>query len=156
MLDLTPAQRRELRADAHHLRPTVSIAANGLTAAVLEEIDRSLQAHELIKIKVHGAERENREAFMSAICEKLQAAPVQHIGNILVVWRQRRDEETHPAAAREDKTPARKGVAKAKSARAFAAAARVATIRQNAADKKRRSGAPPRSGVKKPAARGRK
>ncbi len=139
MIELTPARRRELRADAHHLNPVASIAGNGLTPAVLEEIERSLQAHELIKIKVHGAEREARDAYMTAICDTLDAAPVQHIGNILVVWRQRRDQETGAAPARNEKIPASKRPSKVKSARAFAAAARVAAIQQTAADKKRRA-----------------
>ena len=58
MIELTPAQRRDLRARAHHLNPVVTIAGNGLTPAVVAEIERALQAHELIKFKVHGCERE--------------------------------------------------------------------------------------------------
>ena len=140
MIELNPAQRRELRAEAHHLNPVVSIAGNGLTPAVMQEIERSLQAHELIKIKVHGAERDVRETFMNTICETLEASPVQHIGTILVVWRKRREETPRTAPAASDKAPSgKRTAAKAKSARAFAAAARVAAIRQSAADKKRRS-----------------
>jgi len=142
MIELTPAQRRELRADAHHLHPVATVAGNGLTDAVLEEIDRSLQAHELIKVKVQGAEREARDAYLTTICETLDAAPVQHIGNILVIWRQRRDEETPAKALQKEKTAAGRPAAKAKSARAFAAAARVAAIQQEAAAKKRRSVTP--------------
>ncbi len=93
MIELTPVQRRDLRARAHHLNPVVTIAGNGLTPTVVAEVERSLQAHELIKVKVQGAEREQRDALMNELCETLDAAPVQHIGNILVVWRQRREEE---------------------------------------------------------------
>lgn len=137
MTELTPAQRRELRARAHHLNPVVSIAGNGLTPAVLAEIERSLQAHELIKVKVHGAEREAREALLANLCEALDAAPVQHIGTILVVWRERRDEANGGAPEKAVKLTGDKRPSKAKSARAFAATARRSALAQAAADKKR-------------------
>lgn len=87
MLQLTSDQRRELRARAHALNPVVSIAQHGLTESVLREIDLSLKAHELIKIRVYNDERTEREAYMTLICETLEAAPVQHIGKLLIVWR---------------------------------------------------------------------
>lgn len=134
MIELTPAQRRELRAKAHHLNPVVTIAGNGLTPSVLAEIERSLQAHELIKVRVQGAERDDRESLMHELCSALDAAAVQHIGNILVVWRQRREEEkqaTDNAAKRTAKT------ATAKSAAAFAAAARRAALAKASAESRR-------------------
>lgn len=133
MTELTPAQRRDLRARAHHLNPVVTIGDNGLAPTVVAEIERSLQAHELIKVKVQGAEREQRDALMQELCAALDAAPVQHIGNILVVWRQRREEDK-PAAAAEKK-PAR--AATAKSAAAFAAAARRAALAKASAESRR-------------------
>jgi putative YhbY family RNA-binding protein len=144
MIELTPAQRRDLRARAHHLNPVVTIAGNGLTPSVVAEIERSLQAHELIKVKVQGAEREQRDALMQELCASLQAEPVQHIGNILVVWRQRREEDK-PAAAAEKK-PAR--AATAKSAAAFAAAARRAALAKASSETRR-------SPARSPAPRGR-
>ncbi|MGL5632444.1 MAG: YhbY family RNA-binding protein [Azovibrio sp.] len=87
MLQLTSDQRRELRARAHALNPVVSIAQHGLTESVLREIDLSLKAHELIKIRIYNDERAEREAYMTLICETLEAAPVQHIGKLLIVWR---------------------------------------------------------------------
>ena len=144
MTELTPAQRRELRARAHHLNPVVTIGDNGLAPTVVAEIERSLQAHELIKVKVQGAEREQRDALMQELCAALDAAPVQHIGNILVVWRQRREEDK-PAAAAEKK-PAR--AATAKSAAAFAAAARRAALAKASAESRR-------SPARSPAPRGR-
>lgn len=137
MSELTPARRRELRASAHHLNPVVSIAGNGLTPAVLGEIDRSLQAHELIKIKVHGAERNAREELMKAVCDALGASPVQHIGTILVIWRERREEAEKPSAKSANPAANTPGVARAKSARAFAAAARRTALIKAASDKKR-------------------
>ncbi len=98
MLDITSIQRRELRAVAHHLNPVVSIADNGLSPSVLKEIARNLAAHGLIKIRVYGADREVRSAWMTEICESLDAAPVQMIGNLLVVYRPLAESAAKPAA----------------------------------------------------------
>ena len=133
MTELTPAQRRDLRARAHHLNPVVTIADNGLAPSVVAEIERSLQAHELIKVKVQGAEREQRDTLMQELCAALDAAPVQHIGNILVVWRQRREADKPTTAA--EKKPAR--AATAKSAAAFATAARRAALAKASAESRR-------------------
>lgn len=137
MNELTPAQRREFRAAAHHLNPVVTIAGNGLTPAVLGEIDRSLQAHELIKVKVQGAEREARDALMLDLCAQLEAAPVQHIGNMLVIWRKRREETAIKGAPAKAQPRGSKRPSVAKSARAFVATARRTALVQAAAEKKR-------------------
>lgn len=84
---LDSAMRRALRAQAHHLDPVVMIASKGLTPAVLAEIDRALTAHELIKIRVAGAERSVRAEYLESICATLGCAPVQMLGNLLIVWR---------------------------------------------------------------------
>ncbi len=88
MIELTTTQRRALRAAAHHLNPVVSISQKGLTPSVLAEIDRCLKAHELIKLRLYGIEREVREALFIEICTALNCAEVQHIGNLLVLWRE--------------------------------------------------------------------
>jgi putative YhbY family RNA-binding protein len=100
MLEISTTQRRALRASAHALDPVVAISINGLSAAVLKEIDRSLSCHELIKIRVFSDERQVREEYLSEICEKLGAAPVQHIGKLLVVWRPAPEETRKPHARR--------------------------------------------------------
>ena len=87
MTSLTPPQRRALRAKAHHLHPVVSVGQHGLTTAVLHEIDLNLIAHELVKVRVFNDDRVAREALLLSICAELDAAPVQHIGKLLVVWR---------------------------------------------------------------------
>ncbi|MBP5987853.1 MAG: YhbY family RNA-binding protein [Azonexus sp.] len=87
MLQLSSAQRAELRAQAHNLNPVVSIAENGLTDSVLKEIETCLKAHQLIKIRVYGDSRDDRLAYYEQICTQLEAAPVQHIGKLLVVFR---------------------------------------------------------------------
>ena len=76
-----------MRARAHGLNPVVSISDNGLTESVVNEIDNSLKAHELIKIKVAGDDREERATMIDTICETLGAAPVQHIGKTLVIYK---------------------------------------------------------------------
>jgi RNA-binding protein len=101
MTELSPTQRRALRAAAHHLNPVVSISQKGLTPSVLAEIDRCLKAHELIKLRLYGIEREVREALFIEICTALNCAEVQHIGNLLVLWR-----ENPKDAAAEKSAPA--------------------------------------------------
>ncbi|MQY51171.1 YhbY family RNA-binding protein [Rhodocyclus tenuis] len=92
-LTLSTDQRRGLRARAHALKPVVSISQNGLSEAVLKEIGVALHSHQLIKIRVYNDDREKRERFLAAICEEHSAAPVQHIGKLLVVWRPGADED---------------------------------------------------------------
>jgi RNA-binding protein len=86
MLILSVTQRRDLKARAHSLNPTVMIGSSGLTPSVLDEISRTLKSHELIKIRVMSDDRATREAIMHEICTKLNAGAVQHIGKILIVY----------------------------------------------------------------------
>lgn len=79
-IDLTPAERREHRADAHHLDPVVMIGGDGLTPAVQKEVDAALNAHGLIKVRVFGDDRAAREQVYLQLCDELNAAP----SNILV------------------------------------------------------------------------
>jgi RNA-binding protein len=81
-------QISHLRSLAHKLNPVVMIGNNGLTESVLQEIENSLNAHELIKIKVLGDNRELRVSMLKEICEKTGAVNVHHIGKQLVIYRQ--------------------------------------------------------------------
>jgi len=92
MIEIPAAQRRALRARAHSLHPVVSISQHGLSETVLAEIDRNLKAHELIKVRVYGQQRDVRAAHLDAICARLDAAPVQLIGNVLVIYRRKLEE----------------------------------------------------------------
>lgn len=94
MLNLTSVQRRTLREQAHSLNPVVMIGEAGLTDNVLKEISNSLDAHGLIKIRVFGDDRENRIRIYQQICSSLNAAPVQHIGKLLVVYRPKKEKNT--------------------------------------------------------------
>jgi len=84
-LSLTTAQRRSLRADAHHLDPVVMVGADGLTAAILKEADQALRAHGLIKVRVFADDRQTRDDVLARLSDELSAAPVQHIGKLLVL-----------------------------------------------------------------------
>lgn len=92
-IQLTPAERREHRANAHHLDPVVMIGGDGLTPAVQKEIDAALNAHGLIKVRVFGDDRAAREAMYQQLADDLNAAPIQHIGKLLVFWRPQPDKE---------------------------------------------------------------
>ena len=101
-LQLTIAERKEHRAEAHHLDPVVMIGNEGLTPAVKKEVDEALKAHGLIKIRVHGDDREQRQAMFQSLADELGAAPIQHIGKLLVLWRPKPPKER---PADEDRMP---------------------------------------------------
>lgn len=101
-IQLSVAERKAHRAEAHHLDPVVMIGNDGLTAAVKKETDAALNAHGLIKVRVLGDDRESREAIYQQLADELGAAPIQHIGKLLVLWRPKpkkekaEDEERKP------------------------------------------------------------
>jgi RNA-binding protein len=101
-IELSIAERKAHRAEAHHLDPVVMIGNDGLTPAVKKETDAALNAHGLIKVRVLGDDRDKREAIYNELCDTLGAAPIQHIGKLLVLWRPKpqkeraEDEERRP------------------------------------------------------------
>jgi RNA-binding protein len=111
---LTPSRRSELRAQAHKLSPVVIIGDKGLTDLVLAEIERSLKAHELIKVRAASDDRAARGTWMATICERLDAHPVQAIGKVLVIYRENFDKPREKKArgagheAQEEAPKARK------------------------------------------------
>ncbi len=100
MLKLTPAERSALRSEAHALNPVVIIGDAGLTPAVMKEIDASLNAHGLIKVRVAGDDRDARLEMYATICEELDAAPIQHIGKLLVLFRPKKEAQKERAEKR--------------------------------------------------------
>ena len=104
MKSLSPAERKLLKARAHALKPVVTVGNERLSASVLKEIETSLKAHDLIKIRVTGDDRDARLALLGEICNLTGASPVQHIGKILVVYR----ENPEPPAPKPKKRPVRK------------------------------------------------
>lgn len=87
MNQLTPTQKQYLKGLAHPLSPVVIIGEKGLTGAVLKEADQALKAHELIKVKAASNEKETRAQWLETLCTELNAAGVQHIGKVLVLYR---------------------------------------------------------------------
>jgi RNA-binding protein len=85
---MTPDKRRQLRARAHALDPIVLVGQSGLSSAVLQEVERALKSHELIKVRVAGADRAGRESMLEELCAGVAAEPVQHIGRVLVIYRE--------------------------------------------------------------------
>jgi putative YhbY family RNA-binding protein len=137
---LSAAQRAALRAAAHHLDPVVMIGDAGLSAGVLAEADRALTAHELIKLRVFGDDRQLRRDILAALCAELGCQPVQEIGKLLVVYRQR------PPEAPREHVPKKLAAAGGKPARK----AKPAPVQRRAgsgpvATASRRASAPRRS-----------
>lgn len=92
-IQLTPVQRKEHRAQAHHLNPVVMVGGDGLTDNVKKEISHALDAHGLIKVRVFSDDRVERETMFQTLAEELSAAPIQHIGKLLVLWRPQVEKE---------------------------------------------------------------
>lgn len=97
---LPAAERKALKARAHSLHPILQLGEKGLTDTVIAEIDRALGAHELIKVRAAPLNRDEREVALASICERTGAQPVQHIGKMLVVYRQKPPAESKPAPRR--------------------------------------------------------
>jgi putative YhbY family RNA-binding protein len=101
-LELTIAERKVHRAEAHHLDPVVMIGNDGLTPAVLKETDAALNAHGLIKVRVLGDDRAARDEMYLRLADELGAAPIQHIGKLFILWRPKPKKER---AADEERKP---------------------------------------------------
>ena len=106
-LQLSSAERKDKRADAHHLEPVVMIGNAGSTPAVVREVDAALRAHGLIKVRVSIDDRTAREAVFLSLADALGAAPIQHIGKLVVLWRPIPPKER---VEREDRMPGPKVV----------------------------------------------
>jgi len=104
MKSLSSSERKLLKARAHALNPVITVGNQRLSASVLKEIDTCLRAHDLIKIRVTGDDRDLRQALLGEICNRTDASPVQHIGKVLVVYR----ENQEPSATKPKKRAARK------------------------------------------------
>tara|TARA_R100000789_G_C2993033_1_gene146641 strand:- start:510 stop:818 length:309 start_codon:yes stop_codon:yes gene_type:complete len=89
-MSLSPEQRREYRAIAHNLKPVIIVGDKGLSKGLQEELERALNDHELIKIKVASTDREARQEAIQALCESSGAELVQTIGKIAVILRRAR------------------------------------------------------------------
>ena len=86
-VSLTPRERAHLKARAHALEPRVQVGHAGLTTALAAEVDRALAAHELIKVKILDADRHVRAGIADALCAQTDAALVQSVGKVVILWR---------------------------------------------------------------------
>ena len=125
-IQLTPAQRKEHRAEAHHLDAVVMIGADGLTPAVKKEIDAALKAHGLIKVRVQSDDRVGRETIFQTLSDELHAAPIQHIGKLLVLWRPVPPKEKK---VNEDRMPGPRDVKVLKNSSRYGQRPEVKTLR---------------------------
>lgn len=125
-IQLTPAQRKVHRAEAHHLNAVVMIGSDGLTAAVKKETDAALNAHGLIKVRVQSDDRVSRENVFQALADELSAAPIQHIGKLLVLWRPLPEKERKTS---EDRMPGPRDVKVLKNSPRYGQRPEVKTLR---------------------------
>ncbi|MGL6029828.1 MAG: ribosome assembly RNA-binding protein YhbY [Legionella sp.] len=95
--------RQSLKAQAHHLKPTILLGAKGLTEAVVAETHIALQTHELIKVKINGAEKEDRLVMAHDLCQQLEAELVQMIGSTAIIYRKNKEQ-----VKKETKAPIKK------------------------------------------------
>ena len=125
-IKLTPAQRKGHRAEAHHLNAVVMIGSEGLSASVKKETDAALDAHGLIKVRVQSDDRANREAIFQTLADELNAAPIQHIGKLLVLWRPTPEKEKK---ANDDRMPGPRDVKVLKNSARYGQRPEVKTLR---------------------------
>ena len=91
-MSLSPSQRRYLRSLAHDLKPVILLGAKGATEAVVKELDLALTHHELVKVKLSGGDKEERQQQIDFLAGGTGAENVQQIGHIVVLFRRNEDE----------------------------------------------------------------
>ncbi len=94
-MNLNKKQIQHLKGLAHSLKPVVLLGNNGLTEAVVAEIDFALNHHELIKIKVPSEDKETKVLIVEAICRETKATKIQVIGKTLILYRQSQEKKIH-------------------------------------------------------------
>lgn len=86
-MNLNKKQLKHLKALSHKIKPVVIVGNAGVTEAVLNEIDSTIEHHELIKVRLNAADRQERQTMMNMICDSVHAALVNHIGHVAVFYR---------------------------------------------------------------------
>lgn len=89
-MQLTETQKKFLRREAHALKPVITVGDKGITQALLDEFDGAIEHHELIKVRVRAADREQRDAAIEAIVQASRAALVSRVGNVAALYRPRK------------------------------------------------------------------
>ncbi|MBV6417299.1 MAG: RNA-binding protein [Steroidobacteraceae bacterium] len=88
-MEITEKQRRHLKGLAHPLQPVILVGGGGVTPGVIAETVRALHDHELIKVRVRGAERAGRDAMVERLAAATDSALVTRIGHVAVLYRPR-------------------------------------------------------------------
>ena len=86
-MSLTQEQKKQFKSIGHHLKPVVTVAEQGLSEGVMAELDRALNDHELIKIQLRLADRDDRSAILAELCQQSSAVLVQSIGKMALIYR---------------------------------------------------------------------
>lgn len=86
-MNISTQQKRYLRSLAHALKPVVTVGESGLSDAVMRELDLSIDHHELIKVRIHAEDREERKKLIDDLCSKSNSTLIQSIGHLAVIYR---------------------------------------------------------------------
>jgi len=92
-MSLTESQKKYLRGRGHLLKPTTIVGDSGLSESLLAEYDSTLAHHELIKVKIRGADRQSRDAMVRKLCDDYSAELIQRIGNVALIFRANPDKK---------------------------------------------------------------
>lgn len=92
-ISLDSTERKRLKGLAHHLDPVVRVGRSELTDGVVEETDRALQSHELIKVRIDLDEKPARRAIADELANRLSACHVDSIGKVAILWRENEDRD---------------------------------------------------------------
>jgi RNA-binding protein len=87
IMQLTELQKKRLRGLGHKLKPVITVGTGGLSDSLLEEFERSLAHHELMKVKVTAGDRDERDAAIRVLCERSGALLIQRVGNVGLLFR---------------------------------------------------------------------
>ncbi|MCK4950757.1 MAG: ribosome assembly RNA-binding protein YhbY [Gammaproteobacteria bacterium] len=86
-MNISAQQKRYLRSLAHALKPVVTVGESGLSDAVMRELNLSIDHHELIKVRIHAEDREERRKLTDELCSKSNSTLIQSIGHLAVIYR---------------------------------------------------------------------
>ena len=96
-MPLTEQQKKRLRGLGHKLKPVIIVGAGGISESLLEEFERSLDHHELMKVKVNVGDRDERNSIIQALCEHSGAELIQRVGNIGLLFRKKKKDSKFAA-----------------------------------------------------------
>lgn len=99
-MPLTSQNKKHFRSIGHNLKPIVTIAGKGLSEGVMAELERALEDHELLKVKLAVEDREERKELSQSLCAQSGAELVQSIGKIVLIYREAKQPDPNKSNAR--------------------------------------------------------